>query len=231
MKPDTPSAASIWVVVTAYNESTVVADVVTGIRNAGYSVVLVDDASTDDTGERASASGAWVLRHPINLGQGAALQTGITFALRNKAQFIVTFDGDGQHRPEDIPLLIQALINHQADFALGSRFLGSALDLPPLRRAVLRLAVLFTRVTTGLKLTDAHNGLRAMTGRGAAYIRLRHNRMAHASEILDQIARSGLAYVEVPVTIVYTAYSLQKGQRISNSVSILIDLLTRRLHR
>jgi glycosyltransferase involved in cell wall biosynthesis len=165
------------------------------------------------------------------MGQGAALQTGITFALRNKAQFIVTFDGDGQHRPEDIPLLIQALIKHQADFALGSRFLGSALDLPPLRRAVLRLAVLFTRVTTGLKLTDAHNGLRAMTGRGAAYIRLRHNRMAHASEILDQIARSGLAYVEVPVTIVYTAYSLQKGQRISNSVSILIDLLTRRLHR
>jgi glycosyltransferase involved in cell wall biosynthesis len=231
MTSDAPTAASIWVVVTAYNESSVIADVVMGIRAAGYSVVLIDDASNDDTGERAFASGARVLRHPINLGQGAALQTGISYALRNEAQFIVTFDGDGQHRPQDIPFLIQALIKHRAEFALGSRFLGTALDLPPLRRMVLRLAVLFTRLTTGLRVTDAHNGLRAMTRRGASAIRLRHNRMAHASEILDQIARSGLDYVEVPVTVVYTAYSLQKGQRISNAVSILIDLLTRRLHR
>ncbi len=229
MRPASP--ASIWVVVTAYNESSVISEVVKGIRQGGYSVVVVDDASSDDTGDRALSAGARVLRHPINLGQGAALQTGIAFALRNEAQYIVTFDGDGQHRPEDIASLTDALMRHQADFALGSRFLGNALDLPRLRRAILRLAVLFTRLTTGLKVTDAHNGMRAMTRRGASYIRLRQNRMAHASEILDQIARSKLAYVEVPVTIVYTAYSLQKGQRISNSVSILIDLLTRRLHR
>ena len=229
MRPASP--ASIWVVVTAYNESSVISEVVKGIRQGGYSVVVVDDASSDDTGDRALSAGARVLRHPINLGQGAALQTGIAFALRNEAQYIVTFDGDGQHRPEDIASLTDALMQHQADFALGSRFLGNALDLPRLRRAILRLAVVFTRLTTGLKVTDAHNGLRAMTRRGASYIRLRQNRMAHASEILDQIARSKLAYVEVPVTIVYTAYSLQKGQRISNSVSILIDLLTRRLHR
>jgi polyprenyl-phospho-N-acetylgalactosaminyl synthase len=229
MRPASP--ASIWVVVTAYNESSVISEVVNGIRQAGYSVVVVDDASSDDTGDRALSAGARVLRHPVNLGQGAALQTGSAFALRNEAQYIVTFDGDGQHRPEDIASLTDALMRHQADFALGSRFLGNALDLPRLRRAILRLAVLFTRLTTGLKVTDAHNGMRAMTRRGASYIRLRQNRMAHASEILDQIARSKLAYVEVPVTIVYTAYSLQKGQRISNSVSILIDLLTRRLHR
>ena len=229
MRPASP--ASIWVVVTAYNESSVISEVVKGIRQAGYSVVVVDDASSDDTGDRALSAGARVLRHPINLCQGAALQTGIAFALRNEAQYIVTFDGDGQHRPEDIASLTDALMRHQADFALGSRFLGNALDLPRLRRAILRLAVLFSRLTTGLKVTDAHNGMRAMTRRGASYIRLRQNRMAHASEILDQIARSKLAYVEVPVTIVYTAYSLQKGQRISNSVSILIDLLTRRLHR
>jgi polyprenyl-phospho-N-acetylgalactosaminyl synthase len=229
MRPASP--ASIWVVVTAYNESSVISEVVKGIRQGGYSVVVVDDASSDDTGDRALSAGARVLRHPINLGQGAALQTGIAFALRNEAQYIVTFDGDGQHRPEDIASLTDALMRHKADFALGSRFLGNALDLPRLRRAILRLAVLFTRLTTGLKVTDAHNGIRAMTRRGASYIRLRQNRMAHASEILDQIARSKLAYVEVPVTIVYTAYSLQKGQRISNSVSILIDLLTRRLHR
>lgn len=223
--------ASVWVVITAFNEESVISDVVAGLQAAAYNVVVVDDASTDKTARRAQAAGARVLQHPINLGQGAALQTGITFALRAGADFIVTFDGDGQHRPDDVPALIDALVNHRADFALGSRFLGSTLNIPPFRRFLLRAATWFTRLTTGLKLTDAHNGLRAMTRRGAAAIKLRQNRMAHASEILAQIARSGLGYVEVPVTIVYTSYSLQKGQRASNSVSILVDLLARRLHR
>jgi len=225
----TPQA--VWVVVTAFNEASVIADVITGLRAAGYQAVVVDDASTDATARIAEAAGAHVLCHPINLGQGAALQTGITFALRQGAEFVVTFDGDGQHRPQDIPALIEALITRQADFALGSRFLGNALNLPSSRRWLLRAATWFTRLTTGLRLTDVHNGLRAMTRHGASVIQLRQNRMAHASEILAQIARSGLRYVEVPVTIVYTDYSLQKGQRMSNSVSILVDLLAQRLHR
>jgi glycosyltransferase involved in cell wall biosynthesis len=223
--------ASVWVVITAFNESSVISDVVAGLNSAEYKVLVVDDASTDDTAQRAEAAGARVLQHPINLGQGAALQTGISFALRRGADFIVTFDGDGQHRAEDVPALINALVTQQVDFALGSRFLGSALNLPPSRKLLLRAATWFTRLTTGLKLTDAHNGLRAMTRRGASALKLRQNRMAHASEIPAQIARSGLGYVEVPVTIVYTQYSLQKGQRVSNSVSILIDLLAGRLQR
>jgi glycosyltransferase involved in cell wall biosynthesis len=225
------SPASVWIVITAFNEASVISDVVAGLNSAEYQVLVVDDASTDDTAHRAEAAGARVLQHPINLGQGAALQTGISFALRRGADFIVTFDGDGQHRPDDVPALINALVTQQVDFALGSRFLGSALNLPPSRKLLLRAATWFTRLTTGLKLTDAHNGLRAMTRRGASALKLRQNRMAHASEILAQIARSGLGYVEVPVTIVYTQYSLQKGQRVSNSVSILIDLLAGRLQR
>lgn len=225
------SPASVWIVITAFNEASVISDVVAGLRSAKYNVLIVDDASTDETAHRAEAAGARVLQHPINLGQGAALQTGISFALRRGADFIVTFDGDGQHRPDDVPALINALVTQQVDFALGSRFLGSALNLPPSRKLLLRAATWFTRLTTGLKLTDAHNGLRAMTRRGASALKLRQNRMAHASEILAQIARSGLGYVEVPVTIVYTQYSLQKGQRVSNSVSILIDLLAGRLQR
>jgi polyprenyl-phospho-N-acetylgalactosaminyl synthase len=225
------SPASVWIVITAFNEASVISDVVAGLRSAECNVLIVDDASTDETAQRAEAAGARVLQHPINLGQGAALQTGISFALRRGADFIVTFDGDGQHRPDDVPALINALVTQQVDFALGSRFLGSALNLPPSRKLLLRAATWFTRLTTGLKLTDAHNGLRAMTRRGASALKLRQNRMAHASEILAQIARSGLGYVEVPVTIVYTQYSLQKGQRVSNSVSILIDLLAGRLQR
>jgi hypothetical protein len=144
---------------------------------------------------------------------------------------VVTFDADGQHRVADIPRLTEALVREHADFALGSRFLGQAPNLPPLRRVMLQAATLFTRLTTGLQVTDTHNGLRAMTRRGAAALALRQNRMAHASECLSQIGSSGLRYVEHPVTIEYTAYSLAKGQNLRDAVLILLDLFARRLYR
>jgi glycosyltransferase involved in cell wall biosynthesis len=221
----------IWVVIAAYNEAKVIADVVADVRSTGHRVVVVDDGSRDGTGDIAARAGAVVIRHPINLGQGAALQTGIDFALMQGAEVVVTFDADGQHRAADVAGLVDALQQNGADFALGSRFLGSAIDLPPTRRALLRAATWFTRATTGLSITDSHNGLRAMSRRGAARIHLRQNRMAHASEILDQIAVSGLKYVETPVTIQYSAYSLAKGQSLFDALLIVLDLFARRLHR
>ena len=222
---------NVWVVIAAYNEGQVIADVIAGLRQTPHRIVVVDDGSADATADRAQIAGATVVRHPINLGQGAALQTGIQFALANGAEFIVTFDADGQHRTTDIAVMLEALRRNRADFALGSRFLGTELHVPALRRLVLRAATWFTRVTTGLRVSDAHNGLRAMTRRGAGVIRLRQNRMAHASEILDQIASSGLNYVEVPVTIDYSRYSMAKGQRSSELLIILLDLFARRLHQ
>lgn len=221
----------IVVVIAAYNEAPVITSVVADIRRASYPAVVVDDGSTDATGEIAARAGAFVVTHPVNLGQGAALQTGLDFALAQGADVIVTFDADGQHRPADIAPLFAALAANKADYALGSRFLGGAVNLPGKRRLMLAAATRFTRLTTGLDLTDTHNGLRAMTRRGASCIRLKQNRMAHASEILHQIAQGGLAYVEVPVTIEYSAYSLGKGQTLSESLAILIDLFARRMHR
>jgi glycosyltransferase involved in cell wall biosynthesis len=221
---------SIWVVIAAYNEAKVIARVVGDVARRGYHVVVVDDGSADDTAAQAAAAHI-VVRHPVNLGQGAALQTGIDCALQHGADVVVTFDADGQHRASDIERLVAALHDAPAEFALGSRFLGSTLALPSTRRLLLRAATLFTQFSTGLRLTDTHNGLRAMTRRGAGHIRLRQNRMAHASEILAQIAASGLAYVEVPVQIEYTAYSLAKGQRPGDAIAILFDLFARRLYR
>ena len=226
-----PAAAQAWVVVAAYNEAALISRIVSELRQAGYAAVVVDDGSDDGTAELAREAGAMVIRHPFNLGQGAALQTGIELALAGPAETIVTFDADGQHRVADIGLLVQALADDRADFALGSRFLGAAPALPPLRRLLLRAATLFTRLTTGLHVTDTHNGLRAMTRRGAASIRLRQNRMAHASELLAQIGSSGLRWVERPVTIDYTAYSLAKGQRMGDAALILVDLFAGRLYR
>jgi glycosyltransferase involved in cell wall biosynthesis len=223
--------SNLWVICAAYNEATVIGRVVADLIRAEHQVVVVDDGSRDGTRHVAAAAGAHVITHPINLGQGAALQTGIEYALSQGADILVTFDADGQHRVADIPRLVDALRRERAEFALGSRFLGQTYNLPLLRRWVLQAATVFTRLTTGLRLTDAHNGLRALTRQGAAAIRLRQNRMAHASEILNEIARSRLRYVEVPVTIEYTAYSLAKGQRIGDSVTILLDLFAKELYR
>ncbi|HEY7298650.1 MAG TPA: glycosyltransferase family 2 protein [Xanthobacteraceae bacterium] len=225
------SSLRVLIVIAAYNEAEVIGRVIADVKRRGYLPVVIDDGSRDNTGRAAGAAGAVVLRHPINLGQGAALQTGIEYALRHDTDYIVTFDADGQHRAQDIAGLLAALDRHGADFALGSRFLGATIDLPFSRRILLKAATWFTCLTTGLHLSDTHNGLRAMTRRGASRISLRQNRMAHASEFLDQIARSGLSWVEVPVTVEYTAYSLAKGQTLGDSLAILVDLSTQRLHR
>jgi glycosyltransferase involved in cell wall biosynthesis len=215
----------------AYNEARVIAGVIHDVRSVARQVVVVDDGSRDATGEMSARAGAIVVKHPINLGQGAALQTAIDFALHHEAEIIVTFDADGQHRAADITGLVEALASTGADFALGSRFLGHSVNLPASRLLLLKAAVRFTRLTTGLQLTDSHNGLRAMTRRGASHIQLRQNRMAHASEILHQIGKSGLKYVEVPVTVHYSAYSLAKGQTTIDAAMIVLDLFTRRLYR
>lgn len=222
---------SVWAVCPAYNEARTIAGVLAGLTGAGYQVVVVDDGSCDATCEIAAQHAIAVIRHPVNLGQGAALKTGIDFVLSRGAQAIVTFDSDGQHRISDIRHLLDALNTRHADFALGSRFLSGTQKTPWLRRLLLRAATLFTALTTGLRLTDTHNGLRAFTRRGAMALNLRQDRMAHASEILEEIARSGLAYVEVPVTIDYTEYSLAKGQRAGDAIMILLDLFARKLHR
>jgi polyprenyl-phospho-N-acetylgalactosaminyl synthase len=224
-------AQSAWVIVAAYNEAPVIGRVVAELLGCGHCVVVVDDGSTDATGSIAASAGAILITHPVNLGQGAALQTGIAFALRREAGIIVTFDADGQHHAGDAAVLIEALLGNDADFALGSRFLTAATGMPFARRLLLKAATWFTRLTTGLQVTDTHNGLRAMTRRGASKIALRQNGMAHASEILHAIARSGLRYVEVPVTVEYSAYSLGKGQKLSDSLKIIVDLSAHRLQR
>jgi glycosyltransferase involved in cell wall biosynthesis len=219
----------LWVVIPAFNEQSVIGEIVTAVRAFCHNVVVVDDCSDDGTGTQALAAGATVLRHPINLGQGAALQTGICYALRRGAGSIVTFDADGQHRPEDIRVLLDTQVKTGADVVFGSRFLGHAENIPRLRRMLLQLAIVYTQITSGVKLTDTHNGLRLWTRRAAERIHIRQNRMAHASEIIAQIGALGLMVAEAPVTIVYTEYSLRKGQKLGNTFNILAELFVARL--
>ncbi|RME36135.1 MAG: glycosyltransferase family 2 protein [Planctomycetota bacterium] len=218
-----------YVVIAAYNEASCIESVVTELRSAYPHVVVVDDGSTDGTFEAARRAAPYALRHLINRGQGAALQTGITFALQRGARYIVTFDADGQHRVEDIAALLEPIVRGECEITLGSRFLGDPSAMPASRRRLLYLAVWFTRIVNRVPVTDAHNGLRAFSRRAAERIDITLDRMAHASELLDQIRHSGLAFREVPVTVRYTDYSLRKGQTSRNALHIAVQYILGRV--
>jgi glycosyltransferase involved in cell wall biosynthesis len=219
----------IFIVIPAFNEERAIGDLVAELRRRYDHVVVVNDCSTDKTGQIAELAGAEVLRHLVNRGQGAALQTGITYSLSKSAEYIVTFDGDGQHDPEDIPNLLKPILRGEADVVLGSRFLGCTEGMSFARRLLLKAAVIFTRLTTRIAVTDTHNGLRAFSRRAATGLNLTMDHMAHASQILDQIRDMGFPYLERPVTIRYTAYSRAKGQRFFNAFGIVVDYFFRKL--
>lgn len=222
-----------WIVIPAFNEAgdETIARTVRSAQSVFPNIVVVDDCSKDGTDELALREGAHVCRHPVNLGQGAALMTGIRYALARGADEIVTFDADGQHGVEDAETMVHMLRAEKVDIVLGSRFLGTSLGISGGKRFFLKVATEFTRICTGLPVTDTHNGLRVLSRFAAEVITIRQNRMAHASEILHQIAKLGLSYVEAPTRIIYTDYSMAKGQKMSGAFTILGDLLIEKFHR
>jgi glycosyltransferase involved in cell wall biosynthesis len=219
------------VIIPAYNEESIIGKVLKGVLNVSGHVIVIDDGSIDSTVRKVLDYPVTLLRHPLNLGQGAALQTGIDYALTLPMDFIVTFDADGQHMAKEIPALVNVCQTGGYDVVLGSRFVsgGKAISILPKRRFMLKMATIFTRWTTGLTVTDTHNGFRVFTKHAASQIHINHNGMAHASEILSQIAQLKLKYTEAPVTIHYTAYSKKKGQSLLNAINILWDIWTARL--
>lgn len=218
-----------FVVVPAYNEARVLEGVLRELLGAFPNVVVVNDGSTDGT--RAILAGLDVLavHHPINIGQGAALQTGISFALERGASAVVTFDADGQHRVEDALAAVATLREAGCDVVCGSRFLDGGSAVPPLRRLVLRTAVALANLTHRRRRTDAHNGLRAMTRRAAEALDITQSGMAHASQIVAQFERRDFDVREIPVQVRYTDYSLRKGQSSLNAINIAVDLVIGRL--
>jgi glycosyltransferase involved in cell wall biosynthesis len=210
-----------WVVVPAYNEEVTISGVIGELVTANWNVVVVDDGSRDATAAAARMPGVVVLQHAINRGQGAALQTGIDFALARGATRVVTFDADGQHDARDLPALVEAL--DDVEIALGSRFLGTIVGATRRRRALLRIATAVSNRLSRLPLTDAHCGLRAFRAEAAPSLRITQDRMAHASQFLARLRASGLRWAEVPVTVRYTPRTVQKGQHGLQAVRILFD--------
>ncbi len=195
----------------------------------GYTIIVVDDGSTDHTAKTVSDFPVLLIRHELNLGQGAALETGMEAARLMDADFVVHFDGDGQHDPADIGNLLDPLRKNEADIIFGSRFLSrKATGISFSRKIILKTGRWINYIFTGILLTDTHNGLRALNKKALHAVHFYQPGMAHASEILHVVKRKSLRYKEVPVLIRYTAYSKRKGQGILNAVNILFHLLFKR---
>lgn len=216
-----------WIIIPLFNEATVISEVVEQLRTQFEHVVCIDDGSRDGSSNLARNAGASIVRHPINLGQGAALQTGFQFALERGARYVVTFDADGQHRVEDAVSMLQKARQEDLSIVFGSRFLDDRTRPGFLKKLVLKTAVWVTNVGTRMKLTDAHNGLRVIRCDALQQVHLRQDRMAHGTEIVVQLGKTKLPWAEYPVEVLYTDYSKAKGQSLLNSINILVDLIIR----
>lgn len=215
-----------WVIIPVYNEDQVIGQVVKDLLPTFPHVVCIDDGSRDKSAAVAAAAGATVICHPVNLGQGAGLQTGIEYVRGfTPAKYLLTFDADGQHRVEDGLAMVEQAEKESLAIVFGSRFLSSQTQVGWMKRLVLKTAARVTARRTGLQLTDAHNGLRVLRRDAFEQVNLLQNRMAHASEIVAQLARTGLPWAEHSVYIRYTDYSKAKGQSLLNSINILTELL------
>lgn len=216
----------VWIVIPAYNEEKKIVEVIKGLKENGYNnIVIIDDGSKDKTYQNAVSQDVSVLHHVINRGQGAALKTGIDYALSKGADIIVTFDADGQHRAEDISKLIKPIEDGKVSVALGNRFLGKDSNTPFIRKTFLKGGAFLFRCFYGVKVNDSHNGFRALSRFAAERINLCSDGMEHASEIIEEVGKRKLKYCEVPVNIRYTDYSLKHGQNNLAAFKILFKML------
>ena len=223
---------NLFIVIPAFNEHQVIGSVVNDLLSSGYVPVIVDDGSVPPLYELLRNQPVYYLRHKVNLGQGAALQTGIRYALTRNATHIATFDADGQHDPADLDGMLRLVIDGNADIVTGSRFLkGASHNMPAIRQIFLQLGRYFDFLVTGKLLTDAHNGLRVMNRKAAAALQITQNGMAHATEIISQVNKHHLLHLEYPVHIRYTPYSRSKGQSVWGSFRIFFDLLLSKLFK
>lgn len=223
--------SAIFIIIPSFNEELILRSTVEPLLQKGYDIVVVDDGSIIEQAKFITELPVTVIRQQQNLGQGAALETGTQYALAKGASYIIHFDADGQHDYSAIERLLAPLEDNIADVVFGSRFLTKQSSLHITRSLLLQTARYVNFLFTGLLLSDAHNGFRALNRKAAELIRIKENRMAHASEILILVKKHKLRFTEVAVEVRYTEYSKKKGQSSWNSVRIVFDLLLHKLLR
>jgi len=219
-----------FIVIAAFNEEKSISKVVSKLHKKGYhNIVVVDDGSKDNAFKVIAKLKCHALKHIINRGQGAALKTGIDYAIGEGADVIVTFDADGQHKADEIQRLVDPIRKKEVEVTLGSRFLGKAQNIGLAKKIVLKIGVLVIFILYGLKLTDSQNGFRAISRKAAQKIQIKSDRMEHAGEIIGEVRSNKLKFKEVPVTIIYSDYSTTKGQKASAAFKLGVRMIMRKI--
>jgi glycosyltransferase involved in cell wall biosynthesis len=222
----------IVLVIPAYNEEEHIRSLIVSCQLMGYSdIVVVDDGSTDNTARIAQNAGTIVLSHVINRGVGAATQTGLRAAQLLGADIAVTIDADGQHQARDIKTLVDALIEHKKDVVIGSRFLQQGNEIPLLRKFFNSIANIITFFLAGIYLTDTQSGLKAFSKKALELIQITANGYEFSSEIIREAQHYRLRIEEVSASVVYTPYSLSKGQNLATGITTIFKLIIRALMR
>lgn len=202
--------SKLFVVIPAFNEESVIQDVIKEIKDAGYkNIIVVDDGSSDSTHRKAKEIEVIALRHKINRGKGAATKTGIEATKLLGAEIIVTMDGDGQHDPKDIEKLVEPIVQNHCDVVLGTRLVNPK-GMPWYKIIANHMGNFFTWYLFGLWVTDSQSGFRAYSRRAAEVINTKADRYEYDSEVIREIYTYKLKYEEIPISVRYTEYSMGK---------------------
>ncbi|MBO8175035.1 MAG: glycosyltransferase family 2 protein [Thermococcus sp.] len=215
----------ILIVIPAYNEELTIGSVVALAKKYG-DVLVVDDGSKDKTSKIAQEVGAIVVKHEVNRGKGQALKTGFNYALHNDYDVVVCIDADGQHNPEEIPLLLKPILNDEADLVIGSRYLnGAHKNIPLYRRVGLWILNKTTVLASGVKITDSQSGFRALNRRALESLELSANGYPVESEMIHQLSEKGLRITEVPINVRYDVPKKHKKHPVSHGVGVLAKII------
>lgn len=216
----------IVAVIPAYNEATRIATVVSDARKVCDRVIVVDDGSTDRTGEAAMEAGATVLRHLENSGAGAATMTGIEAARAMGATAMVTLDADGQHDPVDIPLLLHPIKNDSADIVFANRF-GMRNKIPLIRRFFNALGNIVTFIATGMWVQDSQCGFKVFGPRALGEVDIKMSGFEFCTEIVGEARRNRWRIAQIPTKVLYSEYTMAKGQSFASGVKTALKILVR----
>lgn len=220
--------ANILIIVPVFNEASVIENVLIDIKKQGYSnICMVNDGSTDNTKEIAEKHKVRILTHPINRGAGAAVQTGITYAKNENIQYAILMDGDGQHQPEDIENLVRCMQESGADIVIGNRFENSENDIPQRRIAYNRIANIFTNLICKKNYVDTQSGFRLLNRNAIEKLKLRNRDFGFCSEMIIEAEKLDLRIEETPIRVLYTKYSMAKGQNLREGVRTARSILWR----
>lgn len=203
----------ICIVMPVYNEASVIPDVVCELREAGdFTIIIVDDGSQDNSFGVAEKLGVFAVRHKINRGKGAAVKTGIEVAKRLNADVVVTMDGDGQHDPLDIEFLVKPIVEDGYDVVLGSRLIDHD-GMPVIKIIANKIGNVFTWFFYGIFVSDSQSGFRSFSKYAIQVIDTKADKYEYDSKVIREMKNNRLKFVEVPVQVRYTEYSMGKKHK------------------